>query len=276
MSRVQLFEFNDVAFAPAFLQEAILDSLGEVLERGGIIDALLPAFLSFVEEADVDELLDLGAGSAQVSRILARALEASGRGRPRLILTDLHPRPLAWAEAEAASGGWIESVATPVDATAIPPGVARGRGRMIINALHHFPPALVRRMLADAVQANAPIFVAEGFDRDLASFVPFIRLGTGVLLTNPLRARRARAARAICTWLVPLIPLAAVWDGFVSTQRIHTLPELHTMASEIASEWRWESGAFHFPEGGRGIWFRGLPPTEARPDPKNAPTENVA
>lgn len=260
MSRVQLFEFNDVAFAPAFLQEAILDSLGEVLERGGIIDALLPAFLDFVEQADVDELLDLGAGSAQVSRILARALAASGLERPRLILTDLRPRPLAWAEAQEASGGRIASVLTPVDAAAIPPEVARGRGRMIINALHHFPPALVQRMLADAVQAGAPIFVAEGFDRGLESFVPFIRLGTGILLTNPLRARRARVARALCTWVVPVIPLAAVWDGFVSTKRIHTLAELHALAADIAPTWRWESGDFTFPAGGRGIWFRGLPP----------------
>lgn len=259
MGRVQLFEFNDVAFAPDFLQEAILDSLGEVLDRGRVIDALFPHFATFVEEAKVGEILDLGAGSAQVARILARSLESAGREGPRIVLTDLRPRPLAWAEAEARSGGRIQSVRRSVDAAAIPPEVAAGRARMIINAIHHFPPELVRRILADAVHAGAPIFIAEGFDRELRGFVPFIRLGTGLLLTNPLRARRGRVARALCTWALPLIPLAAVWDGFVSTMRVHTLPELHAMASEIAPHWRWEGGEFRFAAGGKGIWFWGMP-----------------
>lgn len=260
MSRIQLFEFNDTPQVPDFLQEALLDSLGEVLDRGGIIDALFPQVRAFVEAADVDELLDLGAGSAQVARILARSLEAAGLERPRIILTDLHPRPSLWDEVEAASGGRISSVRESVDATAIPAEVSAGRGRMIINALHHFPPALVQRMLDDTVRSGAPIFVAEGFDRELAGFVPFIRLGTGVLLTNPLRARRARAARALCTWALPLIPLAAVWDGFVSTMRVHTVEELLAMGRAAAPDWRWEGGDYTYPAGGKGIWFRGLPP----------------
>lgn len=259
MRRHQLFEFNDTPQVPDFIQEAILETLGEVLDRGRIIDALFPHFAKFAADSGVDELLDLGAGSARVARILARSLAAAGMETPRIVLTDLHPRPALWESVEAASGGRITSVRSPVDALAIPADVSRGRGRMIINAIHHFPPELVRGVLADTVRSGAPIFLAEGFDRELSGFLPFARLGTGLLLTNPLRARRRRIARAICTWVVPVIPVAAVWDGLVSTARVHTLDELHAMARSIAPSWRWEGGDYTFPAGGRGIWFRGLP-----------------
>ena len=38
----------------------------------------------------------------------------------------------------------------PVDATRIPPALAHGRARMVINALHHFPPEFVPTALCSS------------------------------------------------------------------------------------------------------------------------------
>ncbi|MEL6178504.1 MAG: hypothetical protein AAFS10_06100, partial [Myxococcota bacterium] len=62
MQRHHLFEFNDHPSAPKALKELIIESLSRTLDWGRMVDGLVPAFTRFVEDARVDEVLDLGAG----------------------------------------------------------------------------------------------------------------------------------------------------------------------------------------------------------------------
>jgi len=259
-SRVHLFEFNDSPFVPDLVREAIVEALGRTLREGRILKGIVDPYMTFLEGASVSEVLDLCAGSGTPAALMAEELVKAGRVPPTLVLTDLHPRTTAWAEVRAAFPDIITSVDVPVDATAIPADIARGRARTIINSFHHFPPPVARAILADAVRASSPIFIGESLIRDPRSFGAMLPAGTGAILGYPLHARKHRLACAALTWLIPAIPLAAVWDGIVSTMRMYTEEDLFAMVDEVGgASWTWRYGTFNVPYGGRGSFFYGLP-----------------
>jgi hypothetical protein len=261
LSRRQLFEFNDLAQAPAAVRDTIVESLSRTLAWGRILDELVPAFERFLEAAGTREVLDLGSGAGGPASIIVRAYLRAGRTPPRFLLTDLHPRPELWARLarDPAHAGAIDFVDAPVDATRVPEALAAGRARAVINVLHHFPPPVVAALLADAARSSRGIFVAECFDRDPAGFLSMTVPGLPALLANPVLSERDRWAKVVLTWLTPAAVLISLWDGLVSTLRIHTPAELAALAAPLEDRLRFQSGEFRFAFGGRGIWFSGLP-----------------
>jgi hypothetical protein len=195
--------------------------------------------------------------------VLAREIQRSPSRRaapPRFILTDLHPRRAHWEEARAAHPGVIDFEPAPVDATAIPASLSAGRARVIINAFHHFPPELARRLLADAVRSSSGIFIAEAFDRNPLRFLSMWPAGLPSLLANPILSHRHRLQKAALTWLTPAVFAVSAWDGIVSTLRVYTEEELVAMAEPLGGGYRWRYGVYRFAPLGRGYYFYGVPP----------------
>lgn len=261
--RIQAFEFNDLAAAPAALRESVVESLSLTLRWGRMLRGLVTPFETFLAESGAREVLDLCAGAGGPAAILAHEMRERGLSPPRFWLTDLFPQPERWAKERAAHPDAIDFVPEPVDATAIAPALGGGKARVIINALHHFPPPLVRSILADAVRAGQGFFMAEAFERELSGFVRMMPIGLPSALANPWLSERRRLQKAFLTYCTPVVLAAAIWDGFVSTLRIHTEPELRAIASELAPDWRWEYGRypttpFRF---GTGYYFYGVPPS---------------
>ena len=261
LPRIQAFEFNDREWAPAFLRDTIVEALSLTLRWGGIMDGLAPHFHRFLSEAGTTEVLDLGSGAGGPGAALTDALAA--RGAPvRFLLTDLFPRVAVWSELASTRPGALEIVEQPVDATNIPRELSAGRARVVLNVLHHFPAPLARSVLADAVSSRAPIFIAEGFERNPLGFVAFAPAGIPALAATPLLAKNHRFARAMITWATPIALLASMWDGFVSTLRVYTEGELREMVRDLdgSEGWTWSYGTYAFPPFGRGYFFHGLPP----------------
>ncbi|MEO1266911.1 MAG: class I SAM-dependent methyltransferase, partial [Myxococcota bacterium] len=208
-------------------------------------------------------VLDLGAGAGGPARVLLEAMVRSDSSAvPRFVLTDLAPMPEVWAELEAAWPSRMASVPTPVDATAIDPKIAEGRARVIINVLHHFPPAVARGVFADAIAQGSPIFISESFGREPWQFlVNFPPTGIPALLTAPLLTPRRRLAKAALVWWTPLGALASAWDGLVSTLRVYEEDELRAMVASIPGheQFRWVFGRYPYPPLGRGLFFYGIP-----------------
>lgn len=261
MKRRQLFELNDLASVPAPVRDTVVESLSRALAWGRVLDGLVPVFDDFLTRAGTREVLDLGSGAGGPASILVRAFRAERRPAPHFLLTDLHPRAARWREliAEDRLEGDVDFVPEPVDATAVPDDLARGRVRTVINVLHHFPPELARRALLDAARNGAGVFVAEAFDRDPRGFLPMTVAGLPALLANPLLSRRDRLAKAALTWLSPAALAISAWDGVVSTLRIHTEADLRAMVAPLGDSWDWTFGRYAYPFGGRGTYFFGLP-----------------
>ena len=263
LPRLQLFEFNDAAWAPEALKELIVESLSRTLRWGHVLRGIVGPLQAVLDQTGATEVLDLAAGAGGPAQVLVEEMKAAGRTPPRFTLTDLQPRTQAWAALKALHPEAITFVSEPVDARRIPPALARGRVQIVINALHHFPPDLARAVLLGATQDAPAVFIAEGLLRDLRSLMSIAVAGIPALYANPLLADDRRLLKAALTWLSPLALTASLWDGTVSTFRQYSEDELRQMVSDGPPGWRWEYGVFDFPFGGRGSWFSGVGPSSA-------------
>ncbi len=255
--RLQLFEFNDAPWAPVPLREAIVEALSRTLRWGRVLDRLADPFRAFLDERGADEVLDLCAGAGGPAAILARALARDGRRVPRFLLTDLQPHPEEWARLRDELPDAVDFIAEPVDATAIPAGLGEGRARVIINALHHFPPSLAGEILRGACVRSPGVFVSEAFERRLTGVAPIALAGIPALYATPLLSPRRRLEKALLTWAAPIALLASVWDGLVSTMRVYSEAELRAMVAPVEG-YRWTYGRYRFPAGGVGYYFYGI------------------
>ena len=259
LPRLQLFEFNDLPQVPAAVRDTVVESLSRTLAWGQMLDGLVDPFESFLAEADVREVLEIGSGGGGPATLLARAIARRGRTPPRFVLSDLHPREELWTRARDEQPDAIDFVASPVDATCIPRSIAEGRARSIINVLHHFPRELATAVLEDAVRGGRGVFVSEAFERNPLMFLNFLPAGLAALALNPILSPNDRLAKAALTWLSPAALAISVWDGCVSTMRVWSEADLRAMVAPFGAEWRWRYGTYRYPPLGKGYYFYGVP-----------------
>jgi hypothetical protein len=190
-----------------------------------IVEKLAPA----LEEAGTSELLDLCSGGAGPMPLVVEALRQRGV-EVHATLTDLFPNVAFFERAAKASGGCIDFIAEPVDATAVSPTIPGFR--TIFNAFHHLRPAEARRVLASAVEARRPIAVVEMVGREPATILSMPFAVIAVLLLMPT-IRPLHWSWLLFTYLIPLIPLLVAFDGFVSCLRVYSVRELEGLVSKI-------------------------------------------
>jgi hypothetical protein len=258
MKRHHFFEFNDSAWAPEALRESIVEVLSRTLSWGRMLRGLVDPFRDFVEATGAREVLDLCSGAGGPAAILTDELMRAGIRPPRFLLTDLQPRIDAWTSIKDAHPGVIDFVPTPVDATRVGRDLGRGRTRVIINALHHFRPALAASILRAACEDSPGVLVAEGFERKPLGFAPFVIAGLPAMCANPMLARRHRMQKAMLTWLTPATIAAAAWDGIVSTLRVYAEDELRAMVAPLGASLVWRYGTYEIAPFGRGYYFYGV------------------
>jgi hypothetical protein len=128
----------------------------------------------------------------------------------------------------------------PVSATDVPPHLAGFR--TVFTAFHHFRPAEARDILAAAVRDRRGIAVAEATSRSPAALAMMALVPLAVWLLTPA-IRPFRWSRLFWTYLVPVVPIAMMFDGVVSCLRIYTPEEMLALAREAGSEaYDWQAG----------------------------------
>jgi len=118
---------------------------------------------------------------------------------------------------------------TPRPFPRAPPGF-----RTLFTAFHHFTPEQARGILADAMEQGQGIGIFEYTDRNFLVWAP--------PSSGPLPALDHHAAPAavsfrglLWTYLLPVIPLVAVWDGLVSCLRTYSPDELKVLTASWTS-----------------------------------------
>jgi hypothetical protein len=257
MKRRQLFEFHERAECPRFVRDSVVETLGTGLRWLGMSDVAGPAFARFCQDAKCERVLDLCSGSGAPAALVLEWMAEHGAAAPEVVLSDLFPNEVAFAGVRAKHPEKVRSERRPVDATMVPEDVAHD-ARVIMNAFHHFAPAPAARIVADAVARRKSLFIYEGFPRDLTRFLPTGPAMLPALLLNPLMTRQQRLAKAFLTYVVPVIPAVATWDGVVSVLRIHDEADLRAMTT-AEGDYRWAYEELPYGRGGRALVFTGIP-----------------
>lgn len=240
MRRVQWFEIHDAPRCPRVWRACLVDFMSFFVRVFRPYDAIAGRLCEAVTHAGATQLVDLCSGAGAPALTIKRDLGDHGLSIP-LVLTDKFPHPGIRQELFKTGGANLHAVEEPVDATAVP-GHLKGF-RTLFTAFHHFAPAQAREILADAMEREEGIGVFEYTDRNFLVWGPAL-LWTPVLLwiVTPF-LRPFRPARLLWTYVLPVVPLIAIWDGFVSCLRTYSPDELKSLTASLdRPDYRWEIG----------------------------------
>lgn len=266
MRRMHAFEIEDLAWCPAAVRDGITDCLRWSLDRGDYYSAVLPRLRDALERTGATRIVDLCSGAGGPwPRLIDRLGPANGHLAVRL--TDLRPNPGATHRLPEHLAQRIRYVDVPIDAAAVPADL--GEFRTIFTGFHHLDRTKARAVLADAVANGHGIGVFEFTQRSIVAVLAMATTPLVVLLAAPF-VRPLRWSRLLLTYVVPVIPLAALWDGVVSCLRTYSPAELRQMVSELgATGFDWEIGAIRrWPYPVPITYLIGCPRAAARPNRK--------
>ncbi|OKL39214.1 hypothetical protein [Pontibacter flavimaris] len=256
--RLQLFEFEDLRWFPHVLRQGMLDFLRFMITRLNAYEAAIPLLQELLERTHQRHITDLCSGAGGGIAAIQQQLSQRMGTTVRVTLSDLYPNLGAYEYLQESSGGAINFIPEPVNATAVPPGI---KGvRTIFSSFHHFPPHLAKAILQDAAGRRAAIGIFEGASKSwLELLLLWLLFPILILLVTPF-IRPFRLSRLFFTYILPLIPLGILWDGTVSLLRMYTPEQLQRMASEVkTANYTWRSGRAGAGPGKHVIYLIGYP-----------------
>ncbi len=238
MKRLNLIELEDQAWLPTSIRDAVTDYLQFVFTFFRLYLRILPRLQHILNYLREDQIVDLCSGSGGPWLSLYRFFQDP---IPRVIcLTDKFPNAQSFEYVRSASMDMIVFRDDPIDASAIPPELCGFR--TLFSSFHHFPPPQARAILADAVKQRRGIGVFEVTKRSPATILWMLATPLFVLLFIPF-IRPFRWSRLVWTYVVPVVPMVALFDGLVSCFRTYTPVELKVLVSELSTpEYQWEIG----------------------------------
>lgn len=245
MRRRMLFEIADQRWCPAVVRDGVTDYLAAAIEAGGVYSPAVPLLSRLLDATGASHIIDLASGAGGPWRSLLPQLDDQGR-TVTVTVTDHAPNQKAFACLGAVTANRVHGDARRIDARC-PPADLSGV-RTIFSALHHFTPSDVRRMLAESMRQGRALGAFEATHRSTRALALTCLVPLLVWLLTP-RIRPLRASRLLLTYLVPVIPLVAWFDGMVSCLRTFSPAELEQLAREASADahhdgppFRWETG----------------------------------
>ncbi len=257
MQRRQLLEIHDQPWCPHAVRDGATDVLKLIAVIGRQFNGAVEPLHAALAATGDRYIVDLCSGGGGPWLGLYCRIHVAGRP-PIVVLTDRFPNRDALEEARRRSGGQLQSVGRPVDATVVPadlPGF-----RTLFTAFHHFDPPTATAVLQNAVDARQGIAVFEQTQRSIFAILFMLVLAPLAFLAVPL-LRPLRWSRLFWTYLIPAIPLVLLFDGIVSCLRTYSEAELMEMTAKLSGpHYRWTYGRARTLLSPLGItWLIGYP-----------------
>jgi hypothetical protein len=214
-----LFEWMDLERLPASLR----NTMREILECGNARP--FRPYYSWVArevkrrmvEEGYQNAVELGAGTAPITRLLARDPDLQGM---RLIVCDLKPDVEGFRGLEARYPGRVTPEYEPVDFSqprTWPPKTLL----FLSGTFHHLPPAGRSEVLRSLTNSAERTMMFEPLRKTLVSVIfVFFSIFPALFLPLWFITRPGRLRRVFWCWLVPLAPILFWWDGVVSCLRM--------------------------------------------------------
>jgi hypothetical protein len=244
MRRLQFIEIHEQPWFPSSIRDEITDALQFGFNLFNAYAPVVPLLQSALESTNSRTVVDLCSGGGgpwlELCRTLQSPKERGDAPALQILLTDKYPNPGAVQNVRRASANHISFYPGPVDAMNVPREL---KGfRTMFTSFHHFSPAGARAILEDAVNAGDGIGIFEITRRTPLTIGLMLAWALMLVVCTPW-IRPFRWSRLLWTYLVPLIPLALVFDGVVSCLRTYRTQELREIVEKLTpGGYRWEMG----------------------------------
>jgi hypothetical protein len=233
MKLPHLFEFMDLKWLPASLHA----TLREILECGNArpfrpyYEWVADAAHREVTAANLDSVVELGAGTAPISRVMASQLKLD---QLQLVVCDSQPDRATYEDLARRFPGIIVPRYESVDFSQ-PQQWPEKSLLLLSGTLHHIPEEPRRHVLANLVSSGRHVMVCEPLRKTLPS-AAFVLLSAipAVLLPLWFLGRPGRVRRFIWCWLLPVAPVIFWWDGLISCLRMWTAKQWRDAIQEAA------------------------------------------
>jgi SAM-dependent methyltransferase len=239
MSRSHLFEFHELPWFPAVWRDLLTDFLSFYASAFKPYSGVAPLLADALKGAGDARIIDVCSGAGQPLLSLLPALRRFGVGDLQVTLTDKYPN--LEAREEIGETGGVVYLGTAVDAADVPADL---KGfRTLFTSFHHFRPDAAREVLADAVRKGEGVGIFEYTERNwLIWTLPILLIPAFIWLSTPF-IRPFRWRRFLWTYLIPVVPIVAMWDGFVSNLRTYSVSEIRELVRQLDhQEYQWKIG----------------------------------
>ena len=248
MKRLQLVEIEDLSWYPDRMRRGQTDFLRWMMGTFKVFEGVWPQLHDLSRQAGKSQWIDLCSGGGGAILQWRDYLRKQGESF-KVLLTDLYPNLTAFRYLDRLTQGDCQGMGQSVDATDLPEEL--DGFLTIFNAFHHFPPAQATAILSHAVDRRLPIAVLEPNDRSVWQLIAnTLSLPVLQFLVSPFISP-FRWSRLLFTYLLPLIPLVTLWDGWVSVFRTYKPEEMRAMAEKADPEqlFDWHIGRSRHPFG---------------------------
>ncbi|MEL6841707.1 MAG: hypothetical protein AAFP02_00705 [Bacteroidota bacterium] len=265
MKRIQLFEFEDFAWFPAPIRNAMTNLIVVLSKMTGAPAVIASLIENTRKSFPFDQIIDMGSGSGGVMPMVVQELNQQDSSKPlNLRLTDLYPNPEFIEEINRKKLPHIQYSQQSTDATDL--SKVESGLKTMMNSFHHMPPDKARQILHSAQQHQQPILIYEMSENRIPTIVWWLLLPLSLtilalmtLFMTPF-SRPLSWQQLVFTYLIPIIPICYAWDGQASMVRMYTYEDIQHLLPPPTSDYRWEIAPATKADGKKlGYYIQGLP-----------------
>ena len=263
MKRVHLIEFEDLEFFPKKVREGITDYLRFFISLFQLYSPAAGKIKYVLERTGETGIIDLCSGGGGSIMQVILELDKISKEKYNITLSDKFPNLDSKKYISKRTQNRINFIEKSIDAVHVPSEI-KGL-RTFFSSFHHFDENDAVRVLQNAVDNNMPIAIFEAAERKFL-YIAGVILSTLTLpfLCTPF-IKPFRWSKIFFTYIIPLIPLFALWDGIVSMLRIYNPEELINLTKQIEGvNYKWEAGLFKNKLGTRVTYLTGFPKPSLR------------
>ncbi len=241
MKRLNMFELMDQSWWPVRFKRMETEYLSAANRILGLYRPAISKLGHAMRQIGCRNIVDLCSGSGTHMEPVLNQIENEQNAACRITLTDIAPHPSTYQNLTKNNAGF-DHVSTPVDARDVPENLQGFR--TLFAGFHHFSPDQAKNILKNAFNKGTGIAIFEHTRRSPLDILSMLFTPVIVMALTPF-IRPFDLSRFFWTYIVPVIPLAILWDGLVSAFRSYTETELHDMTASLQSpDYQWDFETF--------------------------------
>lgn len=215
-----LFEFEDQSWFPHRMRECMMDYLRFVLTAGNLYQPATAIIIEGLANTGQRHITDLCSGAGGAIEQVYNNLQKAGAKEVTITVTDKFPNIEAYQLLAVKTSGNVVGESNSVDAAKVPASL--NGLRTMFSAFHHFNKQQSIAILQNAVDAKQGIAIFDGGDKNMLFMLAILVLQPiSFILFTPF-IKPYSWYRLLFTYLIPIIPFCTVWDGLISTLRLHS------------------------------------------------------